>query len=55
MVWNKKMDYDGLKHYASYLINKMENETDDYKYMELEEILFSVQMDLVELEEQEEL
>lgn len=52
-MWNKKMDYEGLKHYANYLINKMENETDDYKYMELEEILFGVQMDLIELEEQE--
>lgn len=55
MVWNKNMDYEALKHYASYLINQMENTVDDYKYMELEEILFGVQMDLVELEEQEEL
>ena len=54
-MWNKTMDYEALKHYASYLINQMENTVDDYKYMELEEILFSVQMDLVELEEQEQL
>ena len=51
MVWNKSMDYEALKHYASWLVNQMENTLDDYKYMEYEEILFSVNMDIKELEE----
>ena len=52
-MWNKNMDLEGLKHYASWLVNQMENTLDDYKYMEYEEILFSVNMDIKELEEQE--
>ena len=50
-MWNKNMDLEGLKHYASWLVNQMENTLDDYKYMEYEEILFSVNMDIKELEE----
>ena len=50
-MWNTKMDLNGLQQYASWLINEMENTLDDYKYSELEEILFSVNMDIKELEE----
>ena len=50
-MWNKNMDLEGLKHYASWLVNQMENTLDDYKYMEYEEILFAVNMDIKELEE----
>lgn len=50
-MWNKNLDLEGLKHYASWLVNQMENTLDDYKYMEYEEILFSVNMDIKELEE----
>ena len=50
-MWNKNMNLEGLKHYASWLVNQMENTLDDYKYMEYEEILFSVNMDIKELEE----
>ena len=50
-MWNKNFDLKGLKHYASWLVNQMENTLDDYKYMEYEEILFAVNMDIKELEE----
>ena len=50
-MWNKNFDLEGLKHYASWLVNQMENTLDDYKYMEYEESLFAVNMDIKELEE----
>ena len=50
-MWNKNLDLEGLKHYASWLVNQMENTLDDYKYMEYEEILFTISMDIKELEE----
>lgn len=52
-MWNKNFDLEGLKHYASFLVNQMANEMDDYKYSELEEILFAVNNDIQELEQLE--
>ena len=53
-MWNKQiMDLEGLKSYASFLVNQMANEMDDYKYGELEEILFAVNNDIQELEQLE--
>ena len=53
-MWNKQiMDLEGLKSYANWVVNQMENTVDDYKYAEYEELLFTISMDIKELEEQE--
>lgn len=53
MVWNKGMDLEGLKRYATWIVNQMENTLDDYKYSEYEEMLFSVSRDIEELEQEQ--
>lgn len=53
-MWNKQiMDLEGLKHYANWVVNQMENTVDDYKYAEYEELLFTISMDIRELEQLE--
>lgn len=52
-MWNKGMDLDQLKRYATWIVNQMENTLDDYKYSEYEEMLFSVSRDIEELEQEQ--
>lgn len=52
-MWNKEMSLEQLQNYARWILNTMENTLDDYYYNELEELLFSVNSDIKQLEEQQ--